>query len=665
MNKFIILTQKSMEKNMIKKSVLLFFAMVFTQNLFAQWSGLSNTNNAVCALEIGDQTKPAMASDGMGGVVIAWEDSRTNNHEIYAQRIMNGTGIEIWPHNGVIIPGAAGKDQFAPAIVGDGTGGAIIIWRDERNINTSIYAQHILVTGTIDPAWPAGGRLLSNTTGNALVPAIISDGAGGAIVAWTDSRNAASGSDIYAQRITAAGVIAWTAGGVPVCTEANAQSRAQLVSDGAGGAIVSWDDYRTNNGNNIDIYARRVNAAGALQWTNNGVAVCAELHEQKNIKILSDGAGGAIFTWTDSRTTDSKVYARHINGGGTLLGNNDVLVSLNAAGTSAINPDMASDGAGGSIITWQDNRTGNNDIYARSITAAGVPGTEVTICTDATSQDIPKIVSSNIGGAIITWQDQRNSSSSTDIYAQRIASTGTTVDPLWPVNGVAISTAPNPQHTQTLVSDGNGGAIITWEDKRSSFHSHIYAQKIAADATPLPLSLVSFSGKPAGSQVNLNWQTASEQNTAHFIVEYSIDEAFKPIGTVAAAGNSSDTKNYNFTHQTPKNGNNYYRLKMADADGQFTYSPVVQAKLSLKETGMSVYPNPNQGEFTINLNGIAEDYVQVRISTMSGKKVWNKQYSGKEGSIRIKLDQAVSAGEYVLTLTAGNHRESQKLMVVE
>lgn len=80
---------------------------------------------------------------------------------------------------------------------------------------------------------------------------------GGMILVWIDARNGSDKEgayDIYAQRVSSAGAPQWTANGVPVCTAANDQNYPVLVSDGAGGAIITWQDLR-NGGS--DIYAQR------------------------------------------------------------------------------------------------------------------------------------------------------------------------------------------------------------------------------------------------------------------------------------------------------------------------------------------------------------------------------------------------------------------------
>ena len=98
------------------------------------------------------------------------------------------------------------------------------------------------------------------------------DGAGGAIVVWYDYRSGGS-NNIYAQHVLASGAVdpAWPADGRALCTAANNQHYPQIVSDGTGGAIVTWQDYRS--GTNYDVYAQRANSSGLAQWAANGVAV--------------------------------------------------------------------------------------------------------------------------------------------------------------------------------------------------------------------------------------------------------------------------------------------------------------------------------------------------------------------------------------------------------
>ena len=119
-------------------------------------------------------------------------------------------------------------------------------------------------------------------------PRIISDGAGGAIITWHDIRNGTDNADIYAQRIDAQGKPQWTINGITLCNEANAQNSPIITTDSAGGAIIIWQDYRTNY---ADLYAQRVNNKGDVLWNNNGVLVCGVSGAQGNPVVINDGVG--------------------------------------------------------------------------------------------------------------------------------------------------------------------------------------------------------------------------------------------------------------------------------------------------------------------------------------------------------------------------------------
>src|SRR5262249_2685791 len=150
--------------------------------------------------------------------------------DIYTQRV-TAAGGALWSINGIALCTATGH-QYNPVTTSDGAGGAIVSWEDYRGGPGDIYAQRVNAGGT--PQWTNNGVALCSAPGDQLSPTITSDGAGGAIVTWQDGRGAIS-TDVYAQRVTAAGVVQWTANGVAICTAAGDQTSHKIVSDGAGG----------------------------------------------------------------------------------------------------------------------------------------------------------------------------------------------------------------------------------------------------------------------------------------------------------------------------------------------------------------------------------------------------------------------------------------------
>jgi hypothetical protein len=207
-----------------------------------------------------------------------------------------------------------------------------------------IYAQRISASGA--GQWALGGVAVGVAAGNQKAAAIAADGAGGAAIAWQDQRDDATG-DIYVQQVSAAGVVRWAAGGLAVCTAAGEQGKPSIVGDHHGGAIVAWRDVRNGTG---DVYAQRVDDAGALQWADGGVAMCLAAGDQNSVMIAGDLAGGAIASWQDTRSgVEEDVYAQRITPDGQLGG---VAVSApeQLSSNLVLSPVWPNPASGGAVV---------------------------------------------------------------------------------------------------------------------------------------------------------------------------------------------------------------------------------------------------------------------------------------------------------------------------
>ena len=224
------------------------------------------------------------------------------------------------------------------------------------------------------PPWQDDGVPVSVADSAQIFPAIASDGSGGAIVTWGDLRDSGNTDrDVYAQRVDSGGNARWYNDGVSLCVASENQNIYRIVSDGSGGAIVTWNDRRSGSGND-DIYARRVYSDGTVAWAADGVSLCVAADDQWYAQIASDGSGGAIVTWEDKRddgTTGEDIYAQRVDSGGNVLWQADG-VSLSVASNRQYDPQIASDGSGGAFVTWTDGRNGSVlDIYARRVLSDG------------------------------------------------------------------------------------------------------------------------------------------------------------------------------------------------------------------------------------------------------------------------------------------------------
>lgn len=170
----------------------------------------------------------------------------------------------------------------------------------------------------------------------------------------------------------------------------------------------------------------------------------------------------------------------------------------------------------------------------------------------------------------------------------------------------------------------------------------------------VPLTLLEFRGRMnAQHQSELTWVTASETNTNRFEVEWRTGTGnFSKIGSLPAAGNSSTNQHYQFIHQKPLAGYNYYRLKMFDTDGRFSYSPVVRTGTAGNGIKLSVYPNPVSDILTVSASVEKTSMVFFQIIDSYGRTVASKQRLLQKGSNSFSWILAtLAAGNYYIVLS--------------
>ena len=406
--------------------------------------------------------------DGTGGVIVVWQDQRGGFFDVYAQRATaDGTIAPGWPEDGLPLCIATG-DQTLPAIASDGAGGAIVVWEDWRSAApyADLYATRVTPDGNIAPGWAPNGNAVSTAPNHEGNPVALADGTGGAIIAWGSGPPGVSPLPaIRAQRLSAAGEVTpgWPAEGVTLATGPWYQgSETAIVSDGAGGAIVAWLDIR-NNPDDIfetDIFAHRVRADGTLArgWPANGAAVCLAPDTQWEFEMLSDGTGGAVILWTDYRdhiSNASDVYGHRITAEGSTAAGWLTDGNPLAIGPSfQLRPQAALDGLGGVVLAFVDLRS-TYDLYSQRVLLDGgfPPGWSLTprpLCVGETADDSqPAAAPDGTGGLfVVATHDLPNSF---NLYAS------------WVPGGVVatvialVSSEASPQ-----------GVVLTWHGAESA-----------------------------------------------------------------------------------------------------------------------------------------------------------------------------------------------------
>ena len=238
-----------------------------------------------------------------------------------------------------------------------------------------------------------------------------------------------------------------------------------------------------------------------------------------------------------------------------------------------------------------------------------------------------------------------------------------------------VGSAFNPA-TQVTYNNINSGNVITLTPNTTPTGTHNsvpYVEFTAISSfsgggafaqvgvTPLPVELLSFSGKNQNNTNILTWATTNEVNNAYFEIERSNNAIdFVKIGVVNANTINESIKNYNFTDVSFSETANYYRLKQIDNNGKTDYSKVIAIK-SGKNTDISVdiYPNPSKNTFIIDVNGDISAKYSVVVYDMQGRSVVNTEFSGNK--CVISLDNYVS-GVYFVKINSENCIITRKIV---
>ena len=442
-----------------------------------------------------------MTTDGSGGAIVAWYEQRGVDWDIYAQRV-DSSGVVLWEPNGVPVC-TAPLNQYWPEITADARGGAIVVWEHIPD-GVDIYAQRVDGEGTV--LWEENGIPVVTAPAYQLYERIISDGAGGAIIVWEDERPVDC-TDIYAQRIDSSGMQRWIPDGVVVCNAPDCQFDPELTTDGEEGAIITWYDFYK-----VDVCVQRVDRSGNTLWEENGVCMQALGTNWKYPKITSDGAGGAIVTWQSQDTSGILgVYAQRVDQDGVpQWAERGILVFPEDPDEY---PKIAGDGSGGAVVLSsmrglkvQRVDRGGQLKWGDSVRIGG--GTGEIMITDG------------LNGVVVAWFYEV--AGNYNIYANRVDSTGTIS---WDSTGVPVCTAPYDQRYPVLVSDGEGGVIIAWNDSRHwDMGLAIYAQRVYSDGSVGGVGVEEYSnGKPLPTSIFLrNYPNPFSSATT---IEYSVSRS--------------------------------------------------------------------------------------------------------------------------------------------
>ncbi|MFN9502172.1 MAG: T9SS type A sorting domain-containing protein [Chryseotalea sp.] len=200
-----------------------------------------------------------------------------------------------------------------------------------------------------------------------------------------------------------------------------------------------------------------------------------------------------------------------------------------------------------------------------------------------------------------------------------------------------------------------------------SFSENIVTLGSTEVANPLPVELLSFTGFYDNGVNIIEWKTATEIDNDFFELQRSVDgETFEVIGIVKGVGTTTDLTRYNYRDNKPVAGNNYYRLRQVDFNGQFEYSEVTKVMVDENAFVFNInpYPNPvnrNTKLTTDYLKSNDEDAV-VLLRDLTGKVMEQAFVNGTTGTVEFNIDNK-NPGMYLVEMQQGERKIVKKIIV--
>lgn len=189
----------------------------------------------------------------------------------------------------------------------------------------------------------------------------------------------------------------------------------------------------------------------------------------------------------------------------------------------------------------------------------------------------------------------------------------------------------------------------------------INEQTICPNTTPLPIELMDWQAGCEDGAVALRWTTAVEIDNAYFTVERSIDlEQWELLIQVEAEGNSTHLIDYEVWDEQPLSGLTYYRLSQTDVDGTRSVFRSIPTTCTQKDLTLLIYPNPNRGRFTVELQG-SEELLEIIVRSSSGTTV---QHSTEQRD-RLVMDLSNEASGIYFVSVLTQQGVLQERVVVE
>ena len=454
------------------------FKDIYVQKIASDGSLLWNENGVEVAVALNDQVNPRLTKDGNGGCWVIWEDCRLEDSpygDVYAQHFDENGNFQL-EENGRPICDVSGL-QFSPIIKKSGDN-IFLVWGDARTGSIGMYLQVLTENGN-ELLAEDGEIIFYGLSGDALDHKILTNGEQ-QLILWQDTRNVATGKQIYMQILNSDGSVDFVEDGEPITIASGYDQECYDVCKSDNEVAFCWQE---NHEGYNKVYTQAVDFENNYLWSQTGLYVypSENFSEQSQSHISTYNNNGTIeyyIGWLDNPSelfVPTCVRAQKIVDGNLAWGDDGkIILELEVELTDIVE----------NYFIWQSIGYNNENIFCKRVDENGDAMTGwaddgIVVCDAAGRQSNAKgyIVPE---GILIVWTDLRNGSDA-DVYGQILSPNGVA---LWAEGGVPLVEVIGDQMVSNLVLNDDNDFFLTWSDRRGGVVEDIYMQKYDA-GTPL------------------------------------------------------------------------------------------------------------------------------------------------------------------------------------
>ncbi|WP_145062852.1 hypothetical protein [Engelhardtia mirabilis] len=458
-----------------RRFALLLGLMACLPTAQAQWSKAASTN-AVLSGGSGEevQVKLAPASDGTTFVSFYDSDpagSPAFGYDVVLQRL-DPAGSELWPHGGITVADRGYSSTQDYGLDAGPNGDAWLAFRDDRFVGDQITAARVAADGTL--VWGVNGVQLTSTTEFVASPRIAATDDGGCVVGWTQ------GSTTRLQKLDASGAPQWGGGvAIPVAVGETASLSSLGRSEG-GAVILSWISQSGGFFGPRHLLAQKLSSTGAPQWPGASVPVftSGSLQLGNFPPLVTDGAGGALFSWYG--TGPLQCYAQHVRSDGSQsfgVAGTGVEVSTNAT-QIRVSPSLAyNQSTDEAFVFWveQNSLQSLRGVSGQKLDGAGnrlwgPGGIEFVPLGGEDPSQVSTVISG--GGAAVAFTAGPGFGQD-EVRALRVDSAGVLQHAI-----VTIASTPSSKDDVAIAAGPFGDTFVAWHGDENGGGNDVLAQNL-------------------------------------------------------------------------------------------------------------------------------------------------------------------------------------------